>query len=115
MIAYQKKTASATDCEFVSGNNLNGAESQQFLNFVNMDDEKKSFSSEKLNPFIYSCNLFTQKCTSLIWEKKSKLLGYYIYLTCKSAGFCNQKQVNDDTGFTSDGSEGFRRCWRFYV
>ena len=110
----KKRQASATDCEFVSENNLNGAESHQFLNFVNMDDEKKSFSSEKLNLFIYSCKPFTQKCTSLIVEKKSKLLGYYIDLTCKYAGFCHQKQVYDDTGSTTDGSEGFRRCWRFY-
>ena len=94
--------APATDCEFVS--EKTGAESQQFFAFVNMDDEKKSFSSEKLNPFIYSCNPFTQKCTSLIVEKKSKLLGYYIDLTCKSAGFCSQKQGYDDTGFTTDGS-----------
>ena len=96
--------APVTNCDYVIQKSPDGSESKQNFNFINMDNERKSFSSELLNPFIYNCNPFTQKCTSLIVEKKSKLLGYYLDLTCKSAGFCSQNQDCDATGFPTDRS-----------
>ena len=60
--------------------------------FVNLDNEKKAFQAELLNPLIFGTNKFTQKCAMLIVEQKPKLLGHYLTLTSTSEGFCSHTE-----------------------
>ena len=90
------------DCELTSEKKKDIV--QQKFHFVNTENEKKCFRADLLNPFIYSLNSFTQKCSELVVDNKLKLLAHYFSLTSKSEGYFSHSEDFDVKGFLLDGS-----------
>ena len=90
------------DCE-ISSEQKKGVLQQKF-DFVNFENEKKSFRADLLNPFIYSLNPFTQKCSQLVVDNKLDLLGKYYSLTSKSEGYFSHTEDFDGNGFSVNGT-----------
>ena len=91
-------------CEHLVERSSCGDKKEEMM-FTNMDNEKKPFSVDLLNPLIFGCNPFSQKCAGLMVEHKLKLLAIYYELLSKSTGFCSHKDGHDENGLPVAGTE----------